>query len=133
MNLRIDHIGYITGDIDETAKKFEQYGYCASSVVNDDTQQTRICFLSKEAETRIELVEPYEDNKTMQKMLSKKGVGPYHVCYEVDDIDAAYESMVKDDWIPLFRPVVAPAFDNRKICYFWNRSLGFIELVDKTI
>ena len=112
-------MGYVTDDIAKTAETFRLLGYTADQIVDDDTQRTRICFLRKEGEPNIELVEPFEDNKTMQKML-KRGVTPYHTCYEVDDIMTAYEEMVDQDFTPLFKPVAAPAFDNRLICYFWK-------------
>jgi methylmalonyl-CoA/ethylmalonyl-CoA epimerase len=131
MKYKLDHVGYLTGCIPETAKAFESLGYVAGDIINDDHQQTKICFLRKENETNIELVEPYEDNKTMQKMFAKRGVTPYHVCYEVDDIDAEYDNMIANNWTALFKPVEAPAFDNRKICYFWNSEIGFVELVNK--
>jgi len=131
MENKIDHIGYLTGDIAATAKAFEKLGYQMGEIVNDDTQRTRICFLTKADEVRVELVEPYEDNRTMQKMLTKQGVSPYHTCYEVDDVDREYEQLIQEDWVALFKPVAAPAFGNRKICYFWNAEIGFIELVNK--
>ena len=130
MKYKIDHIGYLTGDISQTSKAFGILGYSSDNIVNDDIQQTRICFLHKEGEVDIELVEPYEKNKTMQKMLTKRGVTPYHICYEVNDIDAEYNELVAKNWTALFRPVEAPAFCNRKICYFWNSEIGFIELVN---
>ena len=77
MNCTLEHFGYITDDITKTAESFRLLGYEADVVVNDDTQRTRICFLRKQGEAKVELVEPYEDNKTMQKML-KRGVSPYH-------------------------------------------------------
>lgn len=131
MKYELDHIGYLTGSIPETSKVFEILGYVTGNIVNDNTQQTKICFLRKEGEPTIELVEPYEDNKTMQKMLVKRGVTPYHLCYEVEDIDAEFEELIAKNWTALFKPVEAPAFDNRKICYFWNSEIGFIELVNK--
>lgn len=130
MNSQLDHIGYITDDIAKTAESFRLLGYDTDAVVNDDTQRARICFLRKQGETNIELVEPYEDNKTMQKML-KRGVTPYHTCYLVDDINIAYEEMINNDFTPLFKPVEAPAFNNRLICYFWKSDIGFIELVNR--
>ena len=131
MKYKLDHIGYLTGNIPETSKAFEILGYVAGEIVNDDTQQTRICFLHKEGEVNIELVEPYEDNKTMQKMFAKRGVSPYHTCYEVEDIDIEYGKLINQNWTALFEPVAAPAFGNRRICYFWNREIGFVELVNK--
>lgn len=130
MNCKLEHVGYITDNIVKTAESFLLLGYEADPVVNDDNQRTRICFLTKPGATKIELVEPYEDNKTMLKML-KHGVTPYHTCYEVDDVNAAYEEMLDHDFTPLFKPVGAPAFGNRLICYFWKSDIGFIELVNR--
>ena len=130
MNCTLNHVGYITDDIVQTVASFQLLGYKADAIINDDTQRTRICFLRKSGETNIELVEPYEDNKTMQKML-KRGVTPYHTCYVVDDIMASYEEMLDNDFTPLFKPVAAPAFDNRLICYFFKSDIGFIELVNR--
>ena len=131
MSYTTDHVGYLTGDIRSTAKEFERLGYVAGDIVDDDTQRTKICFLTKPGEVRIELVQPYEDNKTMQKMLTKRGVTPYHMCYEVDDVDQEYDKLIQEDWTALFKPVAAPAFDGRKICYFWSSEIGFIELVNR--
>lgn len=129
--MKLDHIGYLTEDISATAKEFERLGYAGGDICEDDIQRTRICFLTRDDEVRIELVEPYEDNVTMRKMLTKRGVTPYHVCYEVDDVEKAYEKLVANNWTALFKPVPATAFGDRKICYFWNREIGFIELVNK--
>jgi len=127
---KIEHIGYLTDNIEETIKVFAPLGFRqVGDVVNDDTQRTKLCFIEKAGETPIELVEPYEDNRTMQRMLSKHGNGPYHLCYGVDDIDASYEEMMAADWLPLFKPVEAPALGNRKICYFFKQEVGYMELV----
>jgi len=130
MDCQLDHIGYVTDDIAKTALSFRFLGFEADEIVDDDTQRTRICFLRKQDEIAIELVEPYEDNKTMQKML-KHGVSPYHTCYVVDDVIAAYEEMLDNDFVPLFKPVPAPAFGNRLICYFFKQEMGLIELVNR--
>ena len=132
MENKIDHIGWLTDNIEETTKVFSVLGYSLSSeIVNDDTQRCRICFISRANEVRIELVEPYEDNKTMQRMLKKQGCGPYHTCHIVEDIDASYNELVSKDFLPLFQPVAAPAFDNRRICYFFKQEIGYYEIVEK--
>ncbi len=130
--MKIEHIGYLTDSIEETQKVFKEMGYTVGGkIINDDTQRTQICFLHKEGETPIELVQPYEDNRTMQKMLAKRGVGPYHICYAVDNVESAYNEMISQDWLPLFKPVAAPALGNRLICYFFKQEIGYIELVNQ--
>ena len=130
MNFTIDHIGYITKSIEKTAETFKVLGYVVEDIVNDDTQKTCICFLRKEGEVSIELVEPYPENATMQKML-KKGTIPYHTCYTVSDIQSVYDQLEDKGFTPLFSPVAAPAFGNRLICYFWKNDIGLIEVVEQ--
>lgn len=126
----VEHIGYVTKNIEKTAETFKVFGFQAGPIVDDDTQKTRICFLKKTGEVNIELVEPYPENATMQKML-KKGATPYHTCYTVEDIQQAYDQLKEIGFTPLFAPVAAPAFNNRLICYFWKNDIGLIEVVEK--
>lgn len=131
--MKLHHTGYLTGNIKETAKAFEILGYVAQPIFDDSIQKCFICFLKRaKGEPLIELVQPYEDNKTMQKMLIKRGVSPYHLCYEVEDVQATYEELSeKEGWLPIFAPVEAVAFDNRKITYFMNAETGFVEFVNE--
>ena len=130
INCKIEHVGYVTKHIEKTAMSFSILGYVAGEIVNDDTQKTRICFLRKEGEVPIELVEPYPENETMLKML-KKGTTPYHTCYIVPNVQDAYNQLSELGFTPLFSPVEAPAFDNRLICYFWKNDIGLIEIVEQ--
>lgn len=130
--MKLHHTGYITGCIADTAKTFEVFGYVRQPIFDDAIQKCFICFLKRdEHEPMIELVQPYDDNKSMQKILAKRGVSPYHICYEVDDIQAVYNQLSETEgWLPMFSPVSAVAFDNRKITYFMNAETGFIEFVN---
>lgn len=112
---------------------FEILGYKTSSLpVNDDIQRCRICFIERTNEPLIELVEPYENNKSLRKMLTQRGNAPYHMCYEVDDVEALFDELSeKEGWMPLFRPVEAAAFNNRLITYFYNTQVGYVEFVNK--
>ena len=130
MEFRIEHIGYVTKNIERTAETFRILGYSAEAVVNDDTQKTKICFLRKKGEVSIELVEPYPENATMLNML-KKGATPYHTCYTVPNVQQTYDQLKDMGFTPLFSPVPAPAFGNRQICYFWKKDIGLIEIVEQ--
>lgn len=130
--MKLHHTGYITGNIDETAKAFEVLGYCKQPIYDDIIQKCFICFLKRsDDEPMVELVQPYNDNVQMQKMLKKKGVSPYHLCYEVDNVQALFDDLsLKEDWVAMFEPVQAVALGNRRITYFMNYELGFIEFVN---
>lgn len=130
--MKFHHIGYVTDNIEATAEIFKQnMGYELSPIVEDDIQRTYIAFLTKAGEPTIELVAPIDEKSSVNKKLKKNGVSPYHVCYEVVDINQTFDDLTeKQGFIPLFRPVEAKAFDNRLICYFYKQEVGYIEILE---
>lgn len=132
MNMKLHHIGYVVESIDVAQQNFEALGYVvAQEPVNDDIQRCKICFIERAGEPMIELVEPYENNKSLRKMLTQRGNTPYHLCNEVEDVEALFDELSeKEGWMPLFRPVEAAAFGNRLIMYFYNAQIGYVEFVN---
>lgn len=130
INLKLDHVGIVTDDIVKTAATYEKLGYKKGDTVVDDIQKVKICFLTNDT-SKIELVEPASEKSSVNKLLKKNGVSPYHLCYEVDDIEKTFDELVEEGFIPLFRPVEATAFNNRLICYIYHKTTGYIELVNK--
>lgn len=129
---RFHHIGYVTDSIANTSAVYLGAGYEASPVIDDTIQRVRICFLTKDGFPRIELIEPIDEQSSVNKILKKNGVSPYHTCYEVDDIDAAFDELVDvQGYTPLFRPVEAIALENRLISYLYKKEVGLVELVNK--
>lgn len=130
--MKIHHIGYLTNDISDSVREFKLLGYIGGEVFRDPIQNCNICLLkSQTTGDCIELVQPFEDNIQMQKMLKKRGCSAYHICYEVDDVEEAYkEYSEKEGWMNIFKPVAAIALENRKITYFYNTKIGFVEFVN---
>jgi len=130
--MKIDHIGYITNNIEDTCREFNILGYTLKGdLVIDERQNCRLCIMESEAGDKIEMVEPCDDNVQMLKILKKRGCSSYHICYEVDDVMETYKSLSqKEGWISIFKPVHAPALENRLITYFYNIKIGFVEFVN---
>jgi methylmalonyl-CoA/ethylmalonyl-CoA epimerase len=131
-NFIFHHIGYAVHDIAVTAEYYVKAGFVLSEIQVDTTQNSYIAFLSKDAFPLIELVAPIDGNSPVVKTLDKMGVTPYHICYEVDDIDQSIAALEKKRFLPLFNPVEAIALNDRKICYLFNKDVGLIELLNKS-
>ena len=127
------HTGVATKDIKLSAAFYVNIGYSQSEIVIDDIQNVRICFLSKINSPLIELVEPINDRSPVNKILEKNGNIPYHFCYEVDDLREAILEMKKLGFIKIINPVPAIAFNNRLICFLFNKDVGLIELLEKEL
>ena len=125
------HTGVATKDIEITSAFYKNIGYSQSQIVIDEIQNVRICFLSKKNSPLVELVEPINDRSPVNEILKKNGNIPYHFCYEVDGMTEAILEMKKSGFIKIINPVPAVAFNNRLICFLYNKDVGLIELLEK--
>lgn len=128
---KIDHIGYAVNDIKITAELYIKGGWKLSEIFEENIQNTKIAFLTKEGFPTIELVSPLEGPSPIDNLLKNGGVVPYHICYEVDNIMESVEELYEEGFKPLFMPVKSVAMENREICYLYNINIGTIELVQK--
>ena len=125
------HTGVATKDIEITSAFYKNIGSSQSHIVIDEIQNVRICFLSKKNSPLVELVEPINDRSPVNEILKKNGNIPYHFCYEVDGLTEAILEMKKSGFIKIINPVPAKAFNNRLICFLYNKDVGLIELLEK--
>ena len=135
-NFKFHHTGIATNSIKNTSLYYLDAGYTMSDAIYDPIQTVTIAFLEKNGMPRIELVEPgpssSSDNSPIKKIIEKSGVSPYHICYEVDNIETAINELKSKKYIPLAKPVSAIAMKNRRICFLYNKDVGLIELVEHT-
>jgi methylmalonyl-CoA/ethylmalonyl-CoA epimerase len=130
-SMNFHHIGIATKSIDKTSKYYLEAGYNMSKQIFDPVQKVNIVFLSKKSMPMIELLEPACEDSPVSKILMKSGVGPYHICYQVKNIDFAIDELKKKKYISLFNPVEAIALSMKKICFLFNKNIGLIELVEE--
>lgn len=128
--LTFHHIGIACRDIAKTQAFYLGLGYTASPVVEDPLQHVRISFLEKEGAPRIELLEPLDDQSPVARTLATSGVSPYHMCYEVQDIEAAVNHLRGQRFLLVNGPVPACAMGDRRIAFLFQKNTGLIELVE---
>jgi methylmalonyl-CoA/ethylmalonyl-CoA epimerase len=89
MIARIDHIGIAVQDITEALRFFQDaLGMKLERVESEEGGRTQVAFLPV-GTSDVELVEPQDAESGLAKFLAKRGEGVHHICFEVDDIDAA--------------------------------------------
>ncbi len=130
-SMNFHHIGIATDNIDKTAAYYIEVGYKMSEIIFDPIQKVNIAFLSKKSMPLLELLEPASENSPVSKILVKSGVNPYHICYQVKDIDFAISELKKKKYVLLFKPIEAIALSMKRICFLFNKNVGLIELVEE--
>ena len=99
-SVKIDHIGIVVHDIQESLKVYEKaLGLPLKEIRGVPDQQVQVAFLPI-GESNVELVQPTSDDTGIAKFLDKRGEGIHHICVEVEDIEAALERL-KAHQVPL--------------------------------
>lgn len=131
--LTFHHIGIACRDIRKSQDFYTSMGYQASAIVDDPLQHVRVCFLDREGAPRIELLEPLDEQSPVSRTLSAVGVTPYHLCYEVENIETAAASLRARRFMPVKSAVPACAMGNRRVMFLFQKNTGLIELVEKSV
>ena len=128
--LNFHHIGIACRDIEKTKAFYLQQGYTATPTVEDPLQHVRISFLDKAGGPRLELLAPIGDQSPVARTLATSGVTPYHICYEVPDLEEAIATLRSQRFLLVNGPVPACALDNRRIAFLFQKNTGLIELLE---
>ena len=130
-HLEFHHIGIACLDIDKTSRLYVDQGYTPSPVIEDHLLRVRVCFMELAGQPRLELLEPLDEQSPVTRTLEKTGVTPYHICYEVQDIEAAIASLRSSHRFLLVKgPVPACAMEDRRVAFMYQKNTGLIELVE---
>ena len=136
--MKIHHIGYAVKDIEKSKKSFQQIGYRdEGNIVIDRARSIKILFMENDGQ-RVELIEPYCENgqggrasPVDRYLLKQKDMAvPYHLCYEVSDIDEKIGELRKQKFLLVEPPKEAPAINDAKVAFLYKRTVGLIELAE---
>lgn len=131
-SMKYHHIGVACFDIDATADKYTTMGYSKGNTIYDPIQNVNICFLSHPEMPCVELLAPVDENSPVNGTLQKNGTGPYHTCYEVENLEDSVKKLRKLRYMIVKKPEPACAIDNRRVCFLFHKDMGLIELVEST-
>ena len=87
--LRLDHLGVAVRSIDAARGFYEALGLVVSHEETVEYEKVKTAMLPL-SESRIELLEPTEEDSTIGRFLAKRGEGLHHVAVHVDGIDAMF-------------------------------------------
>ena len=130
--MKIHHIGYFVKNIAKGMKTFCDLGYeVEQDVVRDEYRGIDIAFLLKDG-YRVELVSPYTEESVVYDLRKKMGNSPYHICYEVEDIDAATLELRKKHYIVINpKEPTTEILYHKNVVFLFNKNAGILELIEK--
>lgn len=93
----LNHVAIAVANLDKATSLYrDTLGATVSAAVDLPEHGVTTVFVEL-PNTKIELLHPYGENSPIARFLEKNSDGGiHHVCYEVDDINAAAEKLVAD-------------------------------------
>lgn len=129
--LRFHHIGVAVYEFSKSIPFYESQGYNNEIEIYDPEQNVEVCVLKHDTAPTIELLAPHDDKSPINNILKKSGVSPYHLCYEVDNIEESIAKLKLERFMPVSKPKVSNAFNNRRVCFLFKKDIGLIEIIEK--
>ncbi len=131
--LSIHHLGIAVPDLGQARTFYlEVFGLLpVSPEVADPIQKVRICLLGnpQQQDCLLELICPWDTTSPVNGYLSK-GIGAYHICYEVPDLDTTLKSFQAGGCLLVSPPVPAVAFGGRRIAWLRTPTRQLVELLE---
>ncbi len=128
---RIDHIGVVVRSIDERLKLYKDFlGLEVTGIEEIPERGIRVCFL-KVGDTRIELLEPMNENSEISGFLEKKGEGIHHLAYNVHGIDESAK-LAKEHGLQPLSEEPKPGAGGTRVLFLHPKTTGGVltELVE---
>lgn len=93
---QIDHIAVVVQDMEAALKVYrDALGLPLARVEDVPAEGVKVAFLPMpEGDGEVELVQPTDEGSGIARFLAKRGQGIHHICFRVDDIQAAMEHVV---------------------------------------
>ena len=128
--MNIHHVGYLTKDLNKAQDEFLALGFVVEQEkAYDEHRKINISFIVN-GNYRVELIEPVDDSSPMYPLLKRYKNTPYHICYEVDDLEASIAELSTKGYTIMQEPLEAPCIENKRVSFLINSNLGIIELVE---
>ena len=128
--VRFHHTGMVAKNIAETYTDLREHSpvEALSDVVYDPEQRVRLQLLDVGG-LALELVEDHGAGPAASWL--RRGCKLYHICFEVDDLDAHLDSALQRGCIVVSLPKPAVLFHGRRVAFVMDPNLGLLEFLEK--
>lgn len=129
------HVAIAVRNLDEVEKLYETVlGLRVEhrEVVEDQGVRTSM-LVPEKGGTALELLEPLSGESPVSKFLDKRGEGIHHICFLVDDIEAALERL-KGEGVKLIDETPRPGSYHSRVAFIHPKAMNgvLIELAEIT-
>ena len=131
--MKLHHIGVVVKDIVSAAAWWRDVcGYHQEGqLVHDPVQKVTVQLWRGSDGVCVELIAPAGEDSRVAAFLKERGGGLYHLCYEVDDLDAVLAALRKVGAFPVTKAEPAVAFGGKRVVFLVSPQRVMMELLEE--
>ncbi len=123
LSFELDHLGVAVESLAEGQTFYKALGLGEMHVEEVPTEQVRVGMFDLDNDSRIELLEPTDENSPVGKFLKKRGPGIHHICLRVGDIRQVL-SALKAQGVRLIHEEPRPGAHGCLVAFIHPQSTG---------
>jgi methylmalonyl-CoA/ethylmalonyl-CoA epimerase len=143
-SLKLHHIGFVSRDLAAAVELLAAAGLEISTPADSDpVQKASARFLGVETDGRVyvEVLQPTDETSPISGFLNKRGGGLHHLCFEVEDLEAACLELRQKGMKMVVDPVDCAALNRTfgyrgdrpaRIAFFMVGERLLVELLQKS-
>lgn len=121
----IEHIGIAVKSIEEQLPYYEDVlGLKCYNIETVEDQKVKTAFF-KVGQTKIELLEPTDEESTVAKFIEKRGEGIHHIAYATNNVNEALKE-VEAKGVRLIDKEARPGAEGLQIAFLHPKSTGSV-------
>ncbi len=121
----IEHIGIAVKSIEEQLPYYEGIlGLKCYNIETVEDQKVKTAFFMV-GQTKIELLEPTDEESTIAKFIEKKGEGIHHIAYATENVNEALKEM-EDKGVRLIDREARGGAEGLRIAFLHPKSTGSV-------
>lgn len=125
VSMELDHIGVAVESLEKGRAFYEALGLGPMKTERVESEKVTVGFFELGNDSRIELLEPTDDESAVAKFLAKRGPGIHHICLKVEDIRTTLK-MLKTQGVQLINEEPRPGAHNCLVAFIHPKSTGGI-------
>lgn len=130
--MKVDHIGIAVSDLQESIEKYSALFRKQPEHIETVKNQKVTIAMFRAGEPAVELLEGTDSNSPITKYIEKRGEGIHHICFAVENLDAALSEAQRAGMEKIVQPDDRGA-GGRRVAFLHPKTTGgvLIELVEK--
>ena len=90
---KLHHVAVAVESVDQSARFYRDVlGLDVAKTLTLENQGLKVALIQA-GDTEIELLEPTSEDNTVKRFLERRGPGLHHICFQVEDVEAAMRDL----------------------------------------